>query len=45
VDPDRIDDGRLIVDVRDDGVGGTSTTTGGTGLAGMGDRIAARWRR
>ena len=36
-----VDDGRLIVDVRDDGVGGASATTGGIGLAGLGDRIAA----
>ena len=32
---------RLVVDVRDDGIGGAATCAGGTGLAGLGDRIAA----
>jgi PAS domain S-box-containing protein len=32
---------RLTVEVRDDGVGGATTTAGGTGLAGLADRIAA----
>ena len=36
----RIDDGELVLDVTDDGVGG-ATTTRGTGLAGLADRIAA----
>jgi signal transduction histidine kinase len=33
--------GRLTVDVRDDGRGGAAATASGTGLAGLGDRIAA----
>ena len=32
---------RLTVEVSDDGVGGARPTAGGTGLAGLGDRIAA----
>ena len=32
---------RLTVEVSDDGVGGARATAGGTGLAGLGDRIAA----
>jgi len=31
----------LEVAVSDDGVGGATAATGGTGLAGLGDRIAA----
>jgi PAS domain S-box-containing protein len=34
-------DGRLTVEVADDGVGGATASEGGTGLAGLGDRIAA----
>jgi PAS domain S-box-containing protein len=37
----RCEDDRLIVEVGDDGVGGATATTGGTGLAGLADRIAA----
>jgi PAS domain S-box-containing protein len=36
----RVDEGELLLDVTDDGVGGASTTRG-TGLAGLEDRIAA----
>jgi signal transduction histidine kinase len=32
---------RLTVEIADDGVGGAAPTAGGTGLAGLGDRIAA----
>ena len=32
---------RLLVDVRDDGIGGAAASAGGTGIAGLGDRIAA----
>jgi signal transduction histidine kinase len=32
---------RLVVEVRDDGAGGATATAGGTGLSGLGDRIAA----
>jgi PAS domain S-box-containing protein len=32
---------RLIVEVRDDGIGGASATADGSGLAGLADRIAA----
>jgi PAS domain S-box-containing protein len=35
------DDDRLTVEVSDDGVGGAQATVDGTGLAGLGDRIAA----
>jgi signal transduction histidine kinase len=35
----RADDGALYVEVRDDGVGGA--TPDGTGLRGLGDRVAA----
>jgi signal transduction histidine kinase len=34
-------DGRLVVEVRDDGVGGASAGLGGSGLIGLNDRIAA----
>jgi PAS domain S-box-containing protein len=34
-------DDRLIVDVSDDGAGGATAAAGGTGLAGLADRIAA----
>jgi PAS domain S-box-containing protein len=34
-------DDRLVVEVSDDGVGGATTVGGGTGLAGLEDRIAA----
>jgi PAS domain S-box-containing protein len=34
-------DGRLTVDVADDGVGGATATATGTGLAGLADRVAA----
>jgi PAS domain S-box-containing protein len=34
-------EGRVVVDVIDDGVGGATTANGGTGLAGLSDRIAA----
>ena len=33
--------GRLVVEVGDDGAGGATATFGGTGLSGLGDRIAA----
>ena len=36
-----IGDGRLIVEVRDDGIGGAVAGSGGTGLVGLRDRIAA----
>ena len=32
---------RMTVEIADDGVGGAAPTAGGTGLAGLGDRIAA----
>ena len=35
------ENGKLIVEVRDDGIGGASATAGGIGLAGLSDRIAA----
>jgi signal transduction histidine kinase len=35
------DDDRLTVEVSDDGIGGAQATVDGTGLAGLGDRIAA----
>jgi PAS domain S-box-containing protein len=35
------DDDRLTVEVGDDGIGGARATVDGTGLAGLGDRIAA----
>jgi PAS domain S-box-containing protein len=35
------DDGRLTVEIADDGVGGAAPTPSGTGLAGLSDRIAA----
>ena len=34
-------DGRLIVDVADDGIGGATATSAGVGLAGLADRVAA----
>ena len=39
----RIDAGadRLVVDVRDDGIGGATSDAGGIGLAGLADRVAA----
>lgn len=36
-----IDDGRVVVEVGDDGVGGATASMGGSGLAGLADRIAA----
>jgi signal transduction histidine kinase len=36
-----VDDGALRIEVRDDGVGGASTTGGGSGLIGLKDRIEA----
>jgi PAS domain S-box-containing protein len=33
--------GRLVVEVRDDGIGGAARRPGGTGLAGLSDRVAA----
>jgi PAS domain S-box-containing protein len=36
-----LDDGRLTVEIADDGVGGAAPTAAGTGLAGLSDRIAA----
>ncbi len=36
-----VQDGRLAIEVGDDGVGGATTVAGGTGLAGLADRIAA----
>ena len=36
-----VDGDRLVVDVVDDGVGGAGAVAGGTGLAGLSDRIAA----
>ena len=35
------EDGRLVVDVADDGIGGATATPAGIGLAGLADRIAA----
>ena len=35
------DGDHLVVDVRDDGVGGVRTDTGGVGLAGLADRVVA----
>jgi PAS domain S-box-containing protein len=37
----RCDDDRLVVDVSDDGAGGATAAAGGTGLAGLADRIGA----
>jgi PAS domain S-box-containing protein len=34
-------DGDLVIEVSDDGAGGAVRTTGGTGLAGLADRVAA----
>jgi PAS domain S-box-containing protein len=36
-----VEDKTLVVEVADDGVGGASPAPGGSGLAGLGDRIAA----
>jgi PAS domain S-box-containing protein len=36
-----VDADRLIIEIGDDGVGGARTTAGGSGLAGLGDRIGA----
>lgn len=36
-----LDDARLTVEVSDDGIGGAEATAGGSGLVGLGDRIAA----
>jgi len=36
----RVDDGRVVVEVADDGVGGADMA-GGTGLRGLADRVAA----
>jgi signal transduction histidine kinase len=36
-----VDGDRLIIEIGDDGVGGAMTTAGGSGLAGLGDRIGA----
>jgi PAS domain S-box-containing protein len=36
-----IEDDRLLVEIRDDGVGGATMAGGGVGLAGLADRIAA----
>jgi PAS domain S-box-containing protein len=37
----RLEGERLVIEVADDGVGGATTDGGGTGLAGLADRIAA----
>jgi signal transduction histidine kinase len=36
-----VDGDRLIVEIGDDGVGGARATAGGSGLAGLSDRIGA----
>ena len=36
-----VDDGRLTLEVGDDGNGGAAATAAGTGIAGLGDRVAA----
>ena len=36
-----LEDERLTVEVSDDGVGGAQATAAGSGLGGLGDRIAA----